>query len=43
MPLAQHLQTLPVYIAQRSSGRLLTIADDLGEMLLLARPITLLS
>src|SRR5262245_27826147 len=42
MPLAPHLQTLPVYIAERASGREWTIGQDLGGMLQLARPVTLL-
>jgi hypothetical protein len=42
MPLAQHLQTLPIYIAEAMSGRLFTIEHDLGDMLALARPVTLL-
>lgn len=42
MPLAPHLQTLPIYIAERTSGRTLAVENDLGEMLQLARPVTLL-
>jgi hypothetical protein len=42
MPLAPHIQTLPVYLAERASGRAWTIEHDLGEMLQLARPVTLL-
>jgi len=41
MPLAQHLQTLPVFIAEPASGRRLPIENDLGEILRLARPVTL--
>ena len=41
MPLAQHLQTLPVYLAERNAGRPFTIEHDLGVMLQLARPVTL--
>lgn len=42
MPLAPHLQTLPVAIAERASGRMWSIDHDLGDMLRLARPVTLL-
>jgi hypothetical protein len=42
MPLAPHLQTLPVYLAERAAGHQWTIETDLGEMLQLARPMTLL-
>jgi hypothetical protein len=42
MPLAPHLQTVPVFLTEWVSGRTLTIESDLGEMLQLARPVTLL-
>ena len=42
MPLAPHIQTLPVYLAERASGHAWTIENDLGDMLRLARPVTLL-
>ncbi|HYE86748.1 MAG TPA: hypothetical protein VEA16_10365 [Vicinamibacterales bacterium] len=42
MPLPAHLQTLPIFIAEQTSGRALTVERDLGEMLRLARPVTLL-
>lgn len=41
MPLAAHVQTLPVYVAERRAGRTFSIQNDLGEMLRLARPVTL--
>ena len=41
MPLAPHLQTLPVAIAEYASGRTWSVERDLGEMLRLARPVTL--
>lgn len=42
MPLAQHVQTLPIYLAERAAGRRFTIEHDLAAMLRLARPVTLL-
>lgn len=42
MPLAQHVQSLPVFLAERMSGRSFSIEQDLGQMLALARPVTLL-
>lgn len=42
MPLAAHLQTLPIHIAEQISGRILTLEHDLGDMLRMARPVTLL-
>lgn len=41
MPLAPHLQTLPIHVAEQLSGRVFTVEHDLGEMLQLARPVTL--
>ena len=41
MPLAPHLQTLPIFVAEQTTGRTLSVENDLGEMLRLARPVTL--
>lgn len=41
MPLPAHLQTLPVYIGERSSGQVVSIDHDLTLMLQWSRPVTL--
>lgn len=41
MPLPAHLQTLPIHISEWRSGQQLSVERDLGAMLQLARPVTI--
>ena len=42
MPLAPFLQTLPLYVAEVTSGQPWVISDDIGRMLPVARSVTLI-
>ena len=42
MPLAPYLQTLPLYVAEVTTGRPWVISDDIGGMLPVARSVTLI-